>query len=157
MADAGTSFLLLHPCEGVPQVLPLLTAALRAHLDTGAPHLPPIPGAARPTLFHAPAAPRIDVEAYVQRLYRYTKCSPACLVMAYSYIQRLAAGDALLRPSPFNVHRMLIAGTMLAVRRSVKVLQAAGFYCRPVCTTHQGCCHQLTQANAQGPTSCSTF
>ncbi len=36
--------------------------------------------------------------------------------MAFAYMQRLAAADPLLHPSPRNVHRMLITGTMLAAK-----------------------------------------
>ncbi|CAG7889572.1 unnamed protein product [Brassica rapa] len=31
-----------------------------------------------------------DIAKYLERIYKYTKCSPACFVVGYAYIGRLA-------------------------------------------------------------------
>ncbi|CAN6990753.1 unnamed protein product [Brassica rapa subsp. trilocularis] len=35
-------------------------------------------------------APIISIAKYLERIYKYTKCSPACFVVGYAYIGRLA-------------------------------------------------------------------
>jgi hypothetical protein len=84
--DYGTQLMLLHPsCDsGTPPVLPLLSSALRAYIDAAAAAAAAAAGPAslqqqdaapspRLSKFHAVTAPRIQVEAYLQRLFKYTK------------------------------------------------------------------------------------
>ncbi len=97
--DFGKQFLLLHapPGSSTPPVLPLLSAALRAHVDVAATagaaaepracsgelgrHAAPAGRAQqRVSKFHALSTPQISVEAYLERVFKYTKCSPVCLV-----------------------------------------------------------------------------
>ncbi|CAK0770280.1 hypothetical protein CVIRNUC_003751 [Coccomyxa viridis] len=50
------------------------------------------------------------------RISRYSKCSNVCGVMAYSYLQRLAKKDRRFMLCPRNIHRMYLAGVMLAAK-----------------------------------------
>ncbi|CAN6918901.1 unnamed protein product [Brassica oleracea var. botrytis] len=40
--------------------------------------------------FYGLRAPIISIAKYLERIYKYTKCSPACFVVGYAYIGRLA-------------------------------------------------------------------
>jgi hypothetical protein len=67
-------------------------------------------------VFHGLRAPPISIEAYVERLAKYTKCSPICFVFALNFMSTLARADAALQPTTLNVHRLLLTSTMLAAK-----------------------------------------
>ncbi|WCJ43160.1 Cyclin family protein [Euphorbia peplus] len=67
------------------------------------------------TVFHGSRSPSLTIRQYLERIFRYSKCSTCCYVVAYVYIQRfLRKMDALL--TPLNVHRLLITSIMLAAK-----------------------------------------
>lgn len=118
----ATPLSLLSPTDdkGKPVILSLLSAALRADIQAAETSQNEVITSMGDTLegcrslFHATTVPRIQVEEYIERLFKYTKCSPACLIMAFAYIRRLADSDAAMQLSILNVHRLLIAGTVIA-------------------------------------------
>ncbi|XP_020580628.1 cyclin-P3-1-like [Phalaenopsis equestris] len=67
------------------------------------------------TMFHGLRAPNIGIKDYIERIFKYSKCSPSCFVIAYIYIDRflLRTGTYL---TPLNVHRMLITGIAVAAK-----------------------------------------
>jgi hypothetical protein len=72
--------------------------------------------AGRLTVFHGLRAPPISIEAYVERLAKYSKCSPICFLFALNFMSALARADAALQPTMLNVHRLLLTSTMLAAK-----------------------------------------
>ncbi|KAF3656554.1 Cyclin-U1-1 [Capsicum annuum] len=64
--------------------------------------------------FHGVRAPNISIPKYLERLYKYTNCSPSCFVVGYVYIDRLGHKypDSLL--VSLNVHRLLVTSVMVA-------------------------------------------
>ncbi|XP_037450431.1 cyclin-P4-1-like [Triticum dicoccoides] len=69
--------------------------------------------------------PEIGVRRYAERIYRYAGCSPACFVVAYAYLDRLAAppqddaGEdeaAAVAVNSYSVHRLLITSVMVAAK-----------------------------------------
>lgn len=64
--------------------------------------------------FHGVRAPNISIAKYLERLYKYTNCSPSCFVVGYVYIDRLGHKypDSLL--VSLNVHRLLVTSVMVA-------------------------------------------
>ncbi|KAM3309943.1 hypothetical protein ACQJBY_030942 [Aegilops geniculata] len=65
--------------------------------------------------------PEIGVRRYAERIYRYAGCSPACFVVAYAYLDRLAAPsleaeDAAVAVDSYSVHRLLITSVMVAAK-----------------------------------------
>lgn len=70
----------------------------------------------RLTVFHGMRSPPISVEAYILRLAKYTKCSPACFAYSFLYMSRLAAQDTALVPTLLNVHRLVLTSVLLAAK-----------------------------------------
>ncbi|KAH6795985.1 hypothetical protein C2S51_036971 [Perilla frutescens var. frutescens] len=66
------------------------------------------------TAFHGVRAPAITLDKYVERIYKYTSCSPSCFVVAFVYIDRLVHRypDSLV--VSLNVHRLLVTSVMVA-------------------------------------------
>lgn len=64
--------------------------------------------------------PEIGVRRYAERIYRYAGCSPACFVVAYAYLDRLAApqeaGEEAVAVDSYSVHRLLITSVMVAAK-----------------------------------------
>lgn len=68
------------------------------------------------TLFHGLRAPNIGVQKYLERIYKYTNCSPSCFVVAYTYMDRLVHRQPDQPIISLNVHRLLITSVMLAAK-----------------------------------------
>lgn len=64
--------------------------------------------------FQGIRAPSISIGKYLERLFKYSNCSPSCFVVAYVYIDRLLHKhpDSLLLS--LNVHRLLVTTVMVA-------------------------------------------
>nr|GLL37269.1 cyclin-U1-1 [Ipomoea trifida] len=67
------------------------------------------------TAFHGARAPSLGVHQYIDRIFRYSSCSPACFVVAYIYLERFLSQTAGFLTS-LNVHRLLITSIMLAAK-----------------------------------------
>lgn len=59
------------------------------------------------TKFQSSYAPNITIQAYLERINKYAKCSPNCFIVALIYIDRLIEMRNVVLTS-LNVHRILI-------------------------------------------------
>lgn len=57
--------------------------------------------------FQSSYAPEVTIEAYLDRIRRYSRCSDACFVMALVYVDRLIETRGLIL-TKLNAHRLLI-------------------------------------------------
>lgn len=64
--------------------------------------------------FHGVRAPGISIPKYLERIYKYTGCSPACFVVGYVYIDRLIHRHPDSLVISLNVHRLLVTSVMVA-------------------------------------------
>lgn len=67
--------------------------------------------------------PPIALKDYLQRLHRYCPMSTAVLLAASVYITKMALVEKVVRPSPKNIHRLVLAGLLVAT----KALEDLGF------------------------------
>ncbi|KAK9064419.1 hypothetical protein SSX86_015801 [Deinandra increscens subsp. villosa] len=67
-------------------------------------------------VFHGIRPPAITIPKYLDRIYKYTNCSPACFVVGYIYIDRLVHRHPGSLVVPLNVHRLLVISIMLAAK-----------------------------------------
>jgi len=65
--------------------------------------------------FNAQTAPEITIEGYLQRITKYTPCSPECFLIAVIFIDRIILNHNLLLTS-FNVHRFIITAIVIAAK-----------------------------------------
>lgn len=82
------------------------------------------------TLFHGLRAPNIGVQKYLERIYKYTNCSPSCFVVAYAYMDRLVHRQPDQPIISLNVHRLLITSVMLAAKTLDDIHYNNAFYAR---------------------------
>ncbi|KAK7261067.1 hypothetical protein RIF29_27370 [Crotalaria pallida] len=64
--------------------------------------------------FHGVRAPSISIPKYLERIYKYTNCSPSCFVVAYVYMDRLTHRHPDSLVISLNVHRLLVTSVMVA-------------------------------------------
>lgn len=66
------------------------------------------------SVFHGVRAPNISIPKYLERIYKYTNCSPSCFVVGYVYIDRLLHKHPDSLVISLNVHRLLVTSVMVA-------------------------------------------
>ena len=100
---------------GVPRVLSLLSSLLERLVQRNeklieSNHMKDVV-----TLFHGLRVPTLSVSDYIDRIFKYSGCSPSCFVVGHIYVDRfLQHTEAKL--TSLNVHRLLITSTMLAAK-----------------------------------------
>ena len=72
-------------------------------------------GATACTRFESAYAPEISIEAYVERVYKFSKASNCVYVIAMIYIDRLIEGEGLV-VTALNVHRLFITCILVAAK-----------------------------------------
>ncbi|KAK4749781.1 hypothetical protein SAY87_027230 [Trapa incisa] len=80
--------------------------------------------------FHGARAPAISIPKYLERIYKYTGCSPACFVVGYVYIDRLIHRHPESLVVSLNVHRLLVTSVMVAAKMLDDAHYNNGFYAR---------------------------
>ncbi|KAK2988010.1 hypothetical protein RJ640_011273 [Escallonia rubra] len=81
-------------------------------------------------VFHGVRAPSISIPKYLDRIYKYTSCSPSCFVVGYVYIDRLLHKHPDSLVVSLNVHRLLVTSVMVASKVLDDVHYNNAFYAR---------------------------
>ncbi|KAG0553920.1 hypothetical protein KC19_12G049700 [Ceratodon purpureus] len=68
------------------------------------------------TIFHGLRAPSISIAKYLERIFKYTSCSPSCFVVGYVFLDRLIHRQPDLLVTSLNVHRLLVTSVMVATK-----------------------------------------
>ncbi|KAF3454464.1 hypothetical protein FNV43_RR04911 [Rhamnella rubrinervis] len=93
----------------VPVIASLLDKSIQRNEILGAPKRDVV------TVFDGSKAPTMNVRQYIERIYKYARCSKSCYVVAYIYIDRFIQATGL-RLTCLNVHRLLITSLMVATK-----------------------------------------
>lgn len=100
---------------GTPRVLLLLSSLLERSVQKNEKLLETAQIRDVITIFHGSRAPSLSVRQYIDRIFKYSGCSPSCFVIAHVYVDRfLQNTEAYL--TYFNVHRLLITSVMVAAK-----------------------------------------
>jgi len=68
------------------------------------------------TIFHGLKSPGISIQAYLDRIVKYSPCSPECFILALIYVDRVVQQDTRYQINSLNIHRLLITSIMTAVK-----------------------------------------
>ncbi len=113
----------------IPKVLPVLASVLERLVTRNEQFAnSPAAGVFNPkklTIFHGLKAPGISIAKYLERIFKYTSCSPSCFVVGYVFIDRLIHRQPDLLLTSLNVHRLLVTSVMVATKMLDDVLSAA--------------------------------
>lgn len=98
--------------SGPPKILSVLSSVLERSIQK---NVKASGGRDVITIFHGSRAPALSIQQYVERIFKYARCSPSCFVVAYIYMEKfLQQMDICL--TSLNVHRILITSIMLAAK-----------------------------------------
>ncbi|XP_054803638.1 cyclin-P3-1-like [Prosopis cineraria] len=100
---------------GVPRALSLVSSLLERSIQRNeelleAKHIKDVV-----TVFHGFRAPALSVRKYIDRIFKYSACSPSCFVVARIYVDRYLQRTGVILTS-LNVHRLLITSIMIAAK-----------------------------------------
>ena len=98
--------------------LNLIILAQLQHFHSAFSHQGHDVGGASPqlTVFHGLRAPPISIEAYLVRIAKYAKCSPACFAHSMVHMLKLAQQDTSFAPTRLNVHRLVLTGVLISAK-----------------------------------------
>lgn len=100
---------------GTPRVLALLSALLERSVQKNERLLEKTQVKDILSVFHGVRAPTLSIRQYIDRIFKYSACSPSCFVVAHIYVDRfLRSSDVHL--TSLNVHRLLITSVMVAAK-----------------------------------------
>ncbi|KAG5545504.1 hypothetical protein RHGRI_017863 [Rhododendron griersonianum] len=80
--------------------------------------------------FHGVRAPSISIAKYLERIYKFTNCSPSCFVVGFIYIDRVVHRHPESLVVSLNVHRLLVTSVMVASKMLDDVHYNNAFYAR---------------------------
>lgn len=101
--------------KGNPKILSIVASVIERSVQKNEKALKGSKNRGVVTVFHGTRAPVLTVQQYIERIFKYSNCSPSCFVVAYVYLERfLSLTDCLL--TSLNVHRLLITSIVLAVK-----------------------------------------
>ncbi|KAI5658885.1 hypothetical protein M9H77_27678 [Catharanthus roseus] len=100
---------------GPPRILAILSSALEKCIQKNEKGLKASSQKEVITIFHGSRVPALSIRQYIDRIFKYSNCSPSCFVVAYIYLERfLHQMDIHL--TSLNAHRLLITSFMLACK-----------------------------------------
>ncbi|KAK9057302.1 hypothetical protein SSX86_022137 [Deinandra increscens subsp. villosa] len=101
--------------HGVPKVLSLLSSILERSVQMNEALLEKTQTKDVITVFHGSRAPTLSIKDYIDRIFKYSHCSPSCFVVAQVYMDRfIQCGNVNL--TSLSIHRLLITSIMLAAK-----------------------------------------
>ncbi|XP_016449146.1 cyclin-P3-1 [Nicotiana tabacum] len=101
--------------SGKPRVLSLLSTLLERSVQKTESLLESTQRKDVITIFHGSRAPSLGIEQYLDRIFKYSCCSPSCFVVAHIYMERFIERTSAHLTS-LNVHRLLITSVMVAAK-----------------------------------------
>ncbi|KAI8384159.1 cyclin-domain-containing protein [Blakeslea trispora] len=91
-----------HPTK---DTIKMMTCLLEKTINAEEPKMPS-------TCFHARSIPSISIHAYLLRILKYCPCANECFLAVLVYFDRLSKSAITI--DPYNIHRLLISGIMVA-------------------------------------------
>ncbi|KAH7280842.1 hypothetical protein KP509_36G016500 [Ceratopteris richardii] len=113
-----------------PRVLLALAAALERLVGRNERCLKDISEHRKMTIYHGLRPPNISVLKYLERMHKYSNCSPSCFVVGFVYIDHLLHKQPDVPIISLNVHRLLITSVMVATKLLDDVHYNNAFYAR---------------------------
>lgn len=100
---------------GIPRVLSLVSSLLERAVQRNEILLEAKHAKDAITVFHGLRAPSLCISNYIDRIFKYSSCSPSCFVVAKIYMDRFLQCTEVKLTS-LNAHRLLITSIMLAAK-----------------------------------------
>lgn len=119
-----------YPSESqLPRILSVLSYTLQRLVTRNDQFALPANGQ-KITVFHGVRSPAITIAKYLERIYKYTSCSPSCFVVGYVYIDRLVHKQPDFPVISLNIHRLFLTSVMIAAKMLDDAHYNNAFYAR---------------------------
>lgn len=82
------------------------------------------------TVYHGLRPPNISILKYLERIHKYSNCSPSCFVVSFIFVDHLVHKQPDIPLISLNIHRLLITSTMIATKLLDDVHFNNAFYAR---------------------------
>ncbi|KAL6500475.1 hypothetical protein OROHE_025841 [Orobanche hederae] len=99
-----------------PRVLSILATLLEKCVHKNERLLESAPTKEATTIFHGSRAPSLSIQRYIDRISKYSCCSPSCFVVAHIYMDTFIQRTDLFFLTSLNIHRLLITSVMVAAK-----------------------------------------
>eukprot|EP00249_Psilotum_nudum_P016789 c25989_g1_i1 orf=268-795(-) len=113
-----------------PNVLVALAATIERLVARNEKCIGDLSGHRKLTIFHGERPPSISIAKYLERIYKYTNCSPSCFVAGFVYIDRLIHRQPHVPIISLNAHRLLMTSIMIATKLFDDIHYNNAFYSR---------------------------
>ncbi|MBA0832024.1 hypothetical protein Goarm_016440 [Gossypium armourianum] len=100
---------------GTPRILTLLSSLLEKSVQKNEMQIETASAKVNIAIFHGLRVPTISIQQYIDRIFKYARCSPSCFLVAYIYLDRFGQQTDVQLTSR-NVHRLLITSVMVAAK-----------------------------------------
>ncbi|KAG6702112.1 hypothetical protein I3842_07G017900 [Carya illinoinensis] len=100
--------------SGIPRVILVLSSILQRIINENEKSLK-VSKKDTVTIFHSLRAPNLSIRQYIERIFKYSSCSPSCFVVAYIYLERFTQRTGAYLTT-LNAHRLLITTIMVAAK-----------------------------------------
>ncbi|XP_057869219.2 cyclin-U2-1-like [Cryptomeria japonica] len=67
-------------------------------------------------VFSSLQVPAMSLHKYLERMFKYVRCSPSAFIVAYAYIDRLILTNPNFRLTSLNIHRLTTTTVMVATK-----------------------------------------
>lgn len=114
----------------VPRVLLALAATLERLVLRNEKCLKDLSEHRKLTIYHGLRPPNISILKYLERMHKYSNCSPSCFVVGFIFIDHLVHKQPDVPLISLNVHRLLITSVMVATKLLDDVHYNNAFYAR---------------------------
>lgn len=101
--------------QETPQVIGLLSSILEKTIQKNEKFMKRTRTKDNVTIFHGSRTPTMSIRQYMERIFKYSKCSPSCFVVAYVYMDRFLKVTSSCLTS-LNAHRLLITCVLVAAK-----------------------------------------
>lgn len=101
--------------SSTPRVLSILSSVLERSIQKNESSSKASKNKEVVTIFHSSKSPSLSIRQFIERIFKYSSCSPSCFVVAYIYLDRFLQriNGCLTR---LNVHRLLITSFLVAAK-----------------------------------------
>lgn len=113
-----------------PRVLLALAATLERLVQRNEKCLKDLSEHRKLTIYHGLRPPNISILKYLERIHKYSNCSPSCFVVGFIFIDHLVHKQPDVPLISLNIHRLLITSTMVATKLLDDVHFNNAFYAR---------------------------
>ncbi|GFP82002.1 cyclin-p3-1 [Phtheirospermum japonicum] len=100
---------------GKPHALSLLSTLLERSVQKNERMLETSQSKDVVTIFHGLRAPSLSIQQYIDRIFKYSCCSPSCFIIAHIYLDRFIQRSNFCLTN-LNIHRLLITSVMVAAK-----------------------------------------